>query len=158
MYSSIFGPHGLYLALYSTSECRTLYSAFQVYIQRYIQTPNVEHYIRSSRSIFSTIFKRRMYSSVFSSPGLFSAVYSTSECRALYSALQIYIHCYIQTPNVELFIRLSRSIFSTIFKLRIRALHSGLKVYIQHYIQHLTVELYIRPSRCIFSAIFKLRM
>ena len=117
MLSSIFSPPGLYSALYSTSECRSLYSALQVYIEHYIQHPNVELYIRLSRSIFSTIFNIRMQSSIFGPPGLYSALYSTSECRALYSALQVYIQQYIQNLNVELYIRPTRSIFSTIFNI-----------------------------------------
>ena len=178
MQSCIFGPPGLYSALYSKSECRALYSALQVYIQRYIQKPNVELYIQPSRSIFSARLKNRMQSSIFSPPGLYSALYSTSERRALYSALQVYIEHYIQHPNVELYIRPSRSIFSTIFNIRMqssifgppglysalysksecRALYSAHQVYIRHYIQHLNVELYIRLPRSTFSTIFNVRM
>ena len=51
------------------------------------------------------------------SPGLYSVLYTTSECKALYSTFQVYIQNYIQQPNVELYIRLSNSFFSTIFKL-----------------------------------------
>ena len=178
MQSSIFGPPGLYSALYSTSECRALYSALQVYIQRQIQNLNVELYFRPIRSIFSTRLKTRMQSSIFSPPVLYSALDKKNECRALYSALHVYIEQYIQHPNVELYIRLSRSILITIFNIRMqssifgslglysalystsecRALYSALQVYIQHYIQHLNVELYIRLPRSIFSAIFNIRM
>ena len=152
--------------------------ALQVYIQHYLQHPKDELYIRSSRSIFSTTFKLRMQSSIFSYAGLYSVLYSTSQCRALYSVLQVYIQHYIQTPNVEIYIRLCRSIFSTIFNIRMqssifglaclysalhsnsecRAQYSAMQVYIQRYIQHPNVELYIRSSRSIFSTIFKPRM
>ena len=90
----MFGPPGLYSALYKNSECRVLFSAVLVYIKHYIQTPNVELYFRPSLSIFSTIFKLRMYSSIFGSN--------------------------IQQPKLELYFRSSRStyIFSTTFKLR----------------------------------------
>ena len=47
---------------------------------------------------------------MFSPPGLYSALDSKTEYRALYSARQVYIQRYIQHPNVELYIRLSRSI------------------------------------------------
>ena len=114
---SIFGLPGQYLAIYSTTECRALYSALQLYIQHYIQHTNVEVSIRPTRSIFSTIFKLLIYSSIFGYPGLYSALYLTSECRALYSTFQVYIQNYIQYPNVELYIWLSRSIFSTTLKL-----------------------------------------
>ena len=114
MQSSIFCPAGLYSVLHSNSECRALYSAPLVYIQHYIQTLIVELYIRLSRSIFSTIFNIRMQSSIFGPPGLYSALYSNSKCRALHLALQVYIQHYIQYPNVELHIRSSWSIFSTI--------------------------------------------
>ena len=176
--SSVFGSLGLYSALYSTSEYRALYSALQAHIQHYIQHPNVALYIQPSRFIFSAIINIRMQSSIFGPPGLYSALYSKSECKALYSALQVFIQCYIQHPNVELYIRLFRSIFSTIFNIRMqssifgspcpfsalystseyRALCSALLVYIQNYIQHLNVELYIRLPRSIFSAIFNIRM
>ena len=158
MQSSIFGPPVLYSALYSTSECMTLYSALQVYIQRYIQHPNVELYIRLSRSIFSTIFNIRMQSSIFGPPVLYSALYSTSECRALYSALQVYIQRKIQNLNVELYIRPSRSKLSTRLKIGCRALYSALQVCIQLQIQKPKVEPYIRLSRSILSTIFNIRM
>ena len=124
MQNSIFGPPGppgLFSALYSTSECRTLYSAAQVYIQHYIQHPNVELYIQPSRSIFSAMFKNRMQSSIFSPPGLYSALYSTSDQKALYSALQIYIQHYIQNLNVQLYIQPSRSTLSAILKNRMQS-------------------------------------
>ena len=178
MQSSIFGPPGLYSSLYSKSECRPLYLALQVYIQHYIQHPNVELYIRLSRSIFSTIFNVRMQSSTFDPPGLYSALYSTFECRALYSAAQVYIQHYIQHPNVELYIRPSRSIFSSILKNQMqssmfsppglytaldlktdcRPLYSAPQVYIQNCIQHPNAELYIRLSRSILSTIFNIRL
>ena len=121
MQRSRFHSPDLYSALYSTSECRALYSALQVYIRHYIQHLNVELYIRLPRSIFSAIFNIRMQSSIFGPPGLYSALYSKSECRALYSALQVYIEHYIQHPNVGLYIRLSRSILSTIFNIRMQS-------------------------------------
>ena len=121
MQSSIFGSPGLYSTRYSNYECRALYSAPLVYIPHDIQTTNVELYIRLSWSIFNTIFKPRMQSSIFGSPGLYSTRYSNYECRALYSALLVYIQHDIQTPNVELYIRLSWSIFNTIFKLRMQS-------------------------------------
>ena len=86
-----------------------------------------------SRSIFSCIFNIRMWSSIFDPPGLSSALYSTSEFRALYLALQVYIQFYIHHPNVELYF---------IF---------GPPVLYSDYIQHLNVELYIRPWRSIFN-------
>ena len=115
----IFGPPGLYSALYSNSECRAQYSALQDYIQHFIQHPNVELCIWSSKSIFNTIFKLRMSSSTCGSTSLYPALYSTSECRDLYSILQDYNQHYIQTPNVELYMRLFSSIFSTILNIRI---------------------------------------
>ena len=118
MVSSIFNPPGLYSAQYSTSECRALYSALQVYIQHYIQYPNAELCIQSSRSIFNAIFKLRMKSSISSPSGLYSALYSTSDWRALNSVLQVYIQQFIQHPNVELCIQSSRHIFSARFKNR----------------------------------------
>ena len=127
MYSSIFSPPGLYSALDSKTECRALYSVLQVYIQRYIQHPNVELYIRLSRTTLRTIF---------GSPCLYWVLYSTSECRALYSALQVYIQHHIQNLNVEW------------------AQYSARQVYIQHYIHHLNVEPNIRLPRSIFSTIF----
>ena len=130
--------------LYSTSQCRALYSVLQVYIEHYIQHPNEELYIRLCMSIFSTIFnirmqssifcpaglfstafKLRMQNSIFGSPCLYSAIYSNFECRALYSALQVYIQHSIQHPNAELYIRSSRSIFSTIFKLQMQSATFG---------------------------------
>ena len=178
MQSSIFGPPGLFSALYSTSESRALYSAAQVDIQHYIQHPNVELYIQPSRSVFSAIFKNRMQRSIFSPPGLHSALDSKTQYIDLYSALQVYIQHYSHHPNVELYIRLSRSIFSTIFNIRMqssifgslgpdsaiystsecRALYSALHVYFQRCIQHPNVEFYIRSSRSIFSTIFKTLM
>ena len=121
MQTSIFSPPGLYSALYSTSECRALYSALQVCIEHSIQHPNIELYIRLSRSILSTIFKIRMQSSIFGPPGLYSALYSKSECGALYSARQVYFQHFIQHLNVELYFRLSRSIFSTILNIRMQS-------------------------------------
>ena len=115
--SSRFGTPGLYSALYSKSECRDLYSALQVYIQRYIKKPNLELYIQHSRSMFSARFKKTQIDPT----GLYSALHSTSERRALYSALEVYIQHYIQHPNVELYIRLSMSIFSTIFNIRMQS-------------------------------------
>ena len=134
MESAIFGPPGLYSALYSTCECPALYSTLQVYIHC-IQHPNVELYIWPSRSILSTIFKILNVELYIRPLGLYSALYSTSEW-ALYSALQVYIQCHIQHPNVELYIRPWRSI-------------------IQHYIIHPNVELYIQPFRSTFSVRFK---
>ena len=178
MYSCIFNLPGLYSALYTNSERRTLYSAIQVYIQHYIQTPDVDFYNRPSGSIIITVFSIRMYSSIFGYPVLYSALYSTSECRPLYSALNVYIQHYIQRLNVELYIRLSNSIFSTRFNIRMlssifgsqclySALYSNFEcsafylaphVYNQHYIQTLNVELYIRNSRTMFSTIFIILM
>ena len=106
---------GLYSALYSTTE--------------YIEHPNVELCCRSSRSIFNF----RMKSSIFGATALYSALYSNSECRDLYSALQVDIQDFIPHLNVEFFIypsclysalysttecRVLKSIFSNIFKLR----------------------------------------
>ena len=89
-----------------------------------------------------------MQSTMFGHPGLYPALYSNSECRALYWALQVYIQCYIQHPSAELYIRPSSC----------RALHSALQVYIQHYIQHPSVELYFRSSRSTFKTLFNIRM
>ena len=113
MKSSIFGPPGLYCALYSKSECRALYSAHQVYIEHYIQ--------HLPRSIFSTLFNIRMWSSIFSPLGLYSELYSKTECRGLYSALQVYIQRYIKKPNIQIYIRPSRSIFSAIVNIRMQS-------------------------------------
>ena len=122
MQNSMFGPPGLYSALYSTRECRALYSALQVYIQRFIQNLNVELYFQPSRSILSGIFNIRMQSSIFSPPGLYiQRQIKKTIWRTLYSALQIYIEPYIQHPNVELYIPLSRSILSTIFNIRMQS-------------------------------------
>ena len=115
-------------------------------------------YIHPSRSICSAILKNRMKSSIFSPPGLYSARYSTSDGRALYSALQVYIQQYIQNRNVELYIQPSRSIFVAILKTECRLLYSSLQVYIQHYIEHPNLDLYIRLSRSIFSTIFDIRI
>ena len=121
MFSSIFSTLGLYSALDSKTECRAQYSALQVYNQRQIRKPNVGLYIRLSRSIFSTIFNIRMWSSIFVPPCLYSALYSKSEFRALYSAHQVYFQRYIQHLKVELYILLPRSIFSTIFNIRMQS-------------------------------------
>ena len=118
MWSSIFGNPGLYSAPFSNSECKALYSPLQVYIHHFIQHLNVELYIQPSRSIFITIFDKGMKISIFVSPGVYSALFSSFECRALYSSFQVYNQYYIQTPNSELFIRLSRSLFNTILELR----------------------------------------
>ena len=103
---------------FSNSECKALYSPLQVYIHHFIQHLNEELYIRPSRSIFITIFDKGMKISIFVSPDVYSALYSSFECRALYSSLQVYNQYYIQTPNSELFIRLSRSLFNTILEFR----------------------------------------
>ena len=136
-------------------------------VQHYIQHPNVEHYIRPSKSIFSTRLKNRMLRSIFGSPDLYSALDSKTAYRGLYSSLQVYIKHYIQYLNVELYIRPS-SLYSALYSSpECRALDSTLQVYIQHYIQHPNVELYIqhyiehinialfvRSSTSIFSTIF----
>ena len=114
MQGSIFGPSGLYSPLYSTSEGRALYSDLQVYIQHYIQTTNVELHIRLFRSKLSTIFNIQMQSSIFGPRGLYSELYSNSEFRDIHLALQVHIQHYIQHPNVQLYIRYSRYILSTI--------------------------------------------
>ena len=139
MQSSIFGPPGLYSARYSNSKYKALYSVLQVYIQQNIQHPNVELYIRSSSSIFNTIFKLRMYSSIFGSACLYLALYSTSECRTLYSVVQFLYSALHSTSQC-------------------RALYSVLLVCIQPYIQHTNVELYIRLSRSKLITIFNIQM
>ena len=56
----MFGVEVYIQHFYSASEYRALYSVLQVYIQPYIQTPNVELYIQPYRSKISTIFQLPM--------------------------------------------------------------------------------------------------
>ena len=174
--------------LYKTSECRALYQALQVYVQRYIQHPNVKLYIRTPPPPPPP-----------HPPGLYSALNSTSECRALYSArskfrtifnIWMYSSLFGSTglysaldsnPNVELYIQPSRSIFNAKTNIRTAlrlyylystsecgALYTTLHVNIVHYITsecralystlQVYIQLYIQPSRSKFSARSKNRM
>ena len=153
----MFGPPGLDSALYSTSDCKALFSAFQVYFQHFIQQPSKEDYIRLSRAIFSTLFKFRISKLIFDPPGLYSALYSNSICRALYSALYVYI-IFIQHLNVELYIKSSRSIFSTIFNNLLQSsIFGSIGLYSAQYLTP-NAELYTRLYRSISSTILNKRI
>ena len=63
----------------------------EFYIRPYrsIVSSIFNNYIRPSMSFFSCVFNIRIQSSIFVPPGPISALYSTSEFRALYLALQV---------------------------------------------------------------------